>query len=64
MSKTVCVVAIWAAIYFHFLTAATADSARMGFPPSTFALSTVPWGVIVTSKRTVPPICRILKTGG
>lgn len=64
MIETVVVVAVWAGIYFHFLTAVTADSARMGFPPSNFALSTVPWGVIVTSNRTVPPICRILNTGG
>jgi hypothetical protein len=64
MSETVCVVAVWADAYLHFLTAVTADSARMGFPPSTFALSTVPWGVIVTSNRTVPPIWRILNTGG
>ena len=56
MIETVVVVVVSADIYFHFLTAVTADSARMGFPPSTLALSTVPWGVIVTSNRTVPPI--------
>ena len=60
----VVVVEFSAVAYFHFLTAVTADSARIGFPPSTLALSTVPLGVIVTSNRTVPPIYRILNTDG
>src|ERR1700693_830683 len=62
--ETAVVVELSADMYFHFFTAAMADSARIGLPPRTRALSTLPFELMVTSNRTVPPICRIFSTGG
>ena len=45
-----------AGVYFHFLTALTAHSARMGLPPTTEIVSTEPAGETTTSRRTMPPM--------
>ena len=49
-------VSVSAGVYFHFLTALTAHSARMGLPPTTEIVSTEPPGETTTSRRTMPPM--------
>jgi len=45
-----------AGVYFHFLTALTAHSARIGLPPTTEIVSTEPPGETTISRRTMPPM--------
>src|SRR5439155_27236272 len=57
-------VSVSAGLYFHFLTALTAQSARMGLPPTTETSLTDPPSETTTSRRTMPPMEARFKSQG